>query len=140
MFLFIFFFFSSNGQCDHVVIGPPLPQIRINPTIMLIGTFYPAGKRPQGEVITIKILKKTAFFKIKKIRNINGTENGYSIINRLFPSELKLIGTDEIIKPLLKKDIFGKTYSLRGTIYTSDNLLHLDMVEQGNVLDDNNRR
>jgi len=140
LFLFILVFFSSNVQCDHVVNRVYLPQIRENPTILLIGTFYPVDKRPKVDIITVKILNKTMLFKIDKVRNISGTKHGYSIINQLFPPVLKLTGPDKIISTLLKKDIFGKVYSLRGTIYASDNLLHLDMVKQGNVFDDINGR
>ncbi|MFH2045509.1 MAG: hypothetical protein ABIK92_10230 [Pseudomonadota bacterium] len=134
--LSICLYFIPDGQCGHDFNRFPLPQIKVNPTILLVGTFYPANKRPQGDVITIKILNKKTYFKIEIVRNINGTEHGYSIINNLFPPELKLIGPDKLIRPLLKKKILGKVYSLRGTIYSSDNTLHLDIVKQGNMFDE----
>ncbi|MGB5159083.1 MAG: hypothetical protein WBN77_16780 [Desulfobacterales bacterium] len=41
-----------------------------------------------------------------------------------------------MIDSLLKKNIIGKLYSLKGTIYISDNLFHLSMVTEGNMFDE----
>ncbi|MBA3034918.1 MAG: hypothetical protein FP814_00330 [Desulfobacterium sp.] len=124
------------GQCHDGGGWPAYPQARVNPTILLVGAFYPAVKRPRGNVITIKIRENKFYFKIESVRNLSGSQLGYSIISNLFPPELRLIGTDKMIDALLEKNIFKKPYSLKGTIYISENLLHLTDVTQGSMFDD----
>ncbi|WP_435550118.1 hypothetical protein [Desulfobacterium sp. N47] len=117
LLLSIVLFTVSDGQCrDGYGLGV-YPQVAGSPTMLLIGTFYPADKRPKVDFITIKIREKKFYFKIDIARNLTGTEHAYTVLNQLLPPELKLIGSDKMIDSLLKKNIIGKLYSLKGTIY-----------------------
>lgn len=139
LFLPIILFSVSDLQCRDGAITPVVPHVLSNPTLLLVGTFYPAGTRPRGNVIAVKIHEKKFYFKIKSARNLYGSELAYTIISNLFPPELRLAGPDKIIDPLLKKNIFGKLYSLRGTVYASDNLMYLDKVTEGNLFDEKSK-
>ncbi len=133
------FIWVDSGHCgDKRITVPHFPtsDIYVRPTILLVGTFYSPDEDLKGNVITILIRDKKWLFKINEARNMTGTELGYSIVNNLFPPRLRLVGADELIQPLLKQDIVGELYSLMGTIYISDNLLHLSAEKKGRLFED----
>jgi hypothetical protein len=72
-------------------------------------------------MLTLTIADATKWlFQVNRIDSIAGMDPGISLLDRIFPPELRLMGAPTTLAPLEQPNIVGKTISLEGILYIGD--------------------
>jgi len=110
---------------------PPIRLITYPPLVQFVGTFYaPEEKEHEGGMNTLPVLvdKKEWIFKIKKAVDLTGDMTELGILEHIWPPNLKLRGTADLLDILQKPDLAGKPIAIMGHPYFSERMLVLDSV------------
>ncbi len=111
---------------DGIAFGRSLhfhpPNIPLH--MRLTGVLHP--HEAEGEVggvhtFPVTMNRKKWIFQTEKAQTLTGSQNGTSVLARLFPNRLRFVGRDERIGPLTAPEMLGLTVVLTGYLYFSSN-------------------
>ncbi|WAC07744.1 MAG: hypothetical protein OS130_00660 [Thermodesulfobacteriota bacterium] len=125
-------FEQMNAHGDDGFGRPIIAGIGVS-RINFVGTFYPLEEKKNlwgMHTVTVKVKDKELLFSIKKAEDLTGKLDQFKILELIWPSVLIFRGTDKVIDPLLKPDIFGKQFSLDGVLYVSNNVYQVFSVTE----------
>ncbi len=98
----------------------------------MIGKFYdPEKEKNAGGVnaFTVNILKKTWIWDIESSHTLEGGALGSTVLKKIYPPIMTLVGPKELTDKLTDPAIEGKTYTLTGQIYIGKRLFRVNTVE-----------
>jgi hypothetical protein len=111
------------------VFGPLVGSAQISsefsgpPVVRMSGVLQPFDEQKSQalNMLTLTIADATKWlFQVNRIDSIAGMDPGISLLDRIFPPELRLMGAPTTLAPLEQPNIVGKTISLEGILYIGD--------------------
>ena len=99
--------------------------------VVLIGQFMSSDVKGDTKIYELWTEKEKWLFKINKIRLMSSASvTGWRLLSEVHPRRIKLLGTDQKIKPLRQPEIEGKKFKLKGRLYINSRSFHLSRVEE----------
>jgi hypothetical protein len=88
----------------------------------MVGVLQPFDEQKSRDlnVLTLTIDTKKWLFQVNRVDNMTGQDPGTSLLDRIFPPELRLTGAPTTLALLEQPDTLGKTISMEGTLYIGD--------------------
>ena len=103
--------------------------------VVLIGQFISSGLKGDNKIYELWTGEEKWQFKVNKIRLMGSASvTGWRLLSEIVPRRIKLLGSDQMIKPLRQPEIEGKKFKLRGRLYINSRSFHLNRAEE--VLED----
>jgi hypothetical protein len=118
---------ESGGQLMSATssVGPPL--------ILLTGRFHPNEETsvPTLRKIEVRVEDTERTFEIEDVENLTGTETRAQLLEYLFGKQLFLRGPDQVLQPLQKEEMVGKSICLKGLFDEGSRTLKVESVKEG---------
>jgi hypothetical protein len=110
------------------VFGPLVGSAQISsefsgpPVVRMSGVLQPFDEQKSQalNMLTLTIDTKKWLFQVNRIDIIAGMDPGTSLLDSIFPPELRLMGARTTLALLEQSDTVGKTISLEGILYIGD--------------------
>ena len=119
LILLVSVFWSTAALAQTI---PLLPRIEPPPLVRFTGALLPleeAGHRGLY-ALTILIKEKKWILRLAKVETLTGTNRGWTILQDLFPPQVRFIGPEDLIQLLQKPESAGKLLTIEGRLYTGD--------------------
>lgn len=101
--------------------------------IIMVGILLPFDEKGGPNMLKLWIPGKIWTFKVTEMPILGPGEsctNGWTVVNRITPRGLKLVGNKKIIKHLKDKSISKKSFRLNGSLFLGKDILRLTSVEE----------
>jgi len=110
------------------VFGPSVGSTQISsefsgpPVVRMVGVLQPFNEQKSHDLntLTLALDTKKWLFQVSRVDNMSGMDPGTSLLDRIFPPELRLMGEPTILAPLEQPTALGKTLTLEGPLYIGD--------------------
>jgi hypothetical protein len=110
------------------VFGPLVVSAQIGsefsgpPVVRMVGVLQPFDEQKSHDlnVLTLTIETKKWLFQVSRVDIMSGMDPGTTLLDRIFPPELRLMGVPTTLALLEQPDTVGKTISVEGTLYIGD--------------------
>jgi hypothetical protein len=80
---------------------------------------------------TIFIEGKKWIFRVAKVEQLTGWDaDGWRLLRKLFPAEMRFLGPKELISRLQDPELMGKRLTLEGQLYVGSKMFFINMVEE----------
>jgi hypothetical protein len=92
------------------------------PAVRMVGVLqsFDEPKSHDLNMLTLTLDAKKWLFQVSRVDNLSGMDPGTSLLDRIFPPELRLMGEPTILAPLGQPATVGKTITLEGSLYIGD--------------------
>jgi hypothetical protein len=112
----------GSAQISSEFSGPPV--------VRMVGVLQPFDEQKSHALNTLTLTRDTQkwLFQVSRIDNLSGMDPGTSLLDRIFPPELHLMGGSTILAPLAQPTVVGKTLTLEGSLYIGDRNYHVTTV------------
>jgi len=103
------------------------------PLVRFTGALLPLEEKGRGSLhtLTVSIQGKKRLFRIANVEKLTGMDpNGWRLLQDLFPSDLRLIGPEALLSPLLHPESEGKTLTIEGNLYSGDRMFVVTAVRE----------
>ena len=99
--------------------------------VVMIGQFMSGDVKGDTKIYELWTEEDKWQFKVNKIRLMSSASvTGWRLLNEVYPRRIKLLGFDQMIKPLRQPEIGGKKFKLKGRLYINSRSFHLSRVEE----------
>jgi hypothetical protein len=118
--------------CSTAASAQLFPRIEPPPLVRFTGALLPIeeeGHRGLHALIVL-INEKRWIFRLKKVETLTGRNRGWSILQDLFPPQVRFTGPANLIQLLQKPESEGKLLVIEGRLYTGDRRLFVTAVEE----------
>lgn len=110
------------------VVGPLVGSAQISsefsgpPVVRMVGVLQPFDEQKSHDLNMLTLTSETKkwLFQVSRVDNMSGMDPGTSLLDRIFPPELRLMGVPASLALLEQPDTVGKTISLEGALYIGD--------------------
>lgn len=123
--LLMLVFWSSAAFAQ--IFKPPL-------LIRFTGALFPIEKEGQRNLYhTLNVLIKGEerwIFRLDKVEPLTSTNNGWAILQRLFPPRVCFTGPEDLLHLLQKPEIAGKPLIIEGRLYIRAKMFLITAVEE----------
>jgi hypothetical protein len=102
------------------------------PLIRFTGALFPV----EGEVhagfhtLTVSFKEKRWIFRLDKVEPLTSSVPGWTILQHLFPPEVRFIGPEDLINLLQEPEIVGKRLTIKGRLYIRARTLIVTAVKE----------
>jgi hypothetical protein len=123
-----------NSEEPEIRMLPPIvPHLEIAPVVRLTGRLQPLQRKDGEGLHTLRVFigRKEWLFQLEDIETLTGTNRGWTILNEIFPSELRLIDSEDLIGPLQQPEMAGKLITVEGRLYAGDRTLVVTAAAEG---------
>jgi hypothetical protein len=103
------------------------------PLVRFTGALLPLEEKGRGSLttLTVSIQGKKRLFRIANVEKLTGKDpNGWRLIQDLFPPDLRLIGPEALLSPLLHSESEGKTLIIEGNLYSGDRMFVVTAIRE----------
>ena len=81
-------------------------------------------------MLTVSVEETRWRFNVAKVEKLTGKEVGsLRLLQAIFPPQLRLIGPDELLRPLQDPQVAGKPLVIEGLLYIGDRMLFITDVK-----------
>ena len=89
------------------------------PLVRFTGTFYPPDQKGVWDTNTLRVWlrKKEMLFKVEGLKNVTGEADSMLIMQSLFPPQLVVEGSKDLLSRLQQEEISGKLVTMEGYLY-----------------------
>ena len=103
-------------------IGFAQPEFAGPPVVRMVGVIqaFDEQKSHGLNTLTLTLDSKKWLFQVNRVDIMSGMDPGTSLLDRIFPPELRLMGNPTILAPLNEPATVGKTITLEGLLYIGD--------------------
>jgi hypothetical protein len=104
----------GSAQISSEFTGPPV--------VRMVGVLQPFDEQKSHHLnmLTLSLDTKKWLFQVSRVDSLSGQNPGTSLLDRIFPPELRLMGARTTLALLEQADTVGKTLSVEGTLYIDD--------------------
>ena len=98
------------------------PEFAGPPVVRMVGVLqaFDEQKSHGLNTLTLTLESKKWLFQVNRVDIMSGMDPGTSLLDRIFPPELRLMGNPTILAPLNEPATVGKTITLEGLLYIGD--------------------
>jgi hypothetical protein len=105
---------AGSAQISSEFAGPPVAR--------MVGVLQSFDEQKSHDLNTLTLTFETKkwLFQVSRVDSLSGMDPGTSLLDRIFPPELRLRGEPTILAPLEQPTAVGKTLTLEGFLYIGD--------------------
>jgi hypothetical protein len=89
------------------------------PVVRMVGVVqsFDEQKSHDLNMLTLTFNATKRLFQVNRVDIVSGMDPGTSLLDTIFPPELRLMGASKILAPLEQPTIVGKTITVEGSLY-----------------------
>jgi hypothetical protein len=112
----------GSAQISSEFAGPPV--------VRMVGVVqsFDEQKSHDLNMLTLSLDPKKWLFQVSRVDVLSGMDPGISLLDSIFPPELRLMGESTILAPLEQPTLVGKTITLEGSLYIGDRSYNVTTV------------
>lgn len=98
------------------------PEFTGPPVVRMVGVVQAFDEQKSNDLnmLTLTLDSKKWLFQVNRVDIVSGMDPGTSLLDKIFPPELRLMGEAKILAPLEQSTVAGKTVTLEGFLYIED--------------------
>ncbi len=125
VFALLLLVFWSSAAPAQIFIEPPS-------LVRFTGVLLPVEEKAHRNVHTLTVLikEKKWILRLTKVETLAGRNRGWSILQDLFPPQVRFSGPEPLIQLLQKPESEGKLLKIEGRLYIGDRRFLVTAVEE----------